>query len=153
MDYSWAEGNSGLAVPYQRGDEATIAKELRDYDSHLRLIPQGYRNGQTVYKVFYRAGPEHASVLFTWADEQGNPLPLSSAIVEKVKMLDKNSRYEKKDPDTMNEALRASRAKEQEEEIQSIIDDWMTREGRSAVLPRSQRLRQARSRTGYHDVS
>jgi hypothetical protein len=45
------------------------------------------------------------------------------------------------------EAQRRERLTQAEEDMaQDLIDDWRTREGRSAMLPRSQSLRRARDK-------
>jgi len=145
----WSRSGSGLYVPSQGSDETAVRRMLKEYDPDLRLVPRGQH-----YSVYRYAGSERpAELVCTWADDQGRGLPLSSGVLEKVKMLDRNTRFKAPDADEQNAALKASKAKQQEDETQALVDDWMTRERRTALLPRSQSLRQARSKTGYHDSS
>jgi hypothetical protein len=96
------------------------------------------KDGKKVYKVFWTNGSV-TNVLFTWATPEGDPLPLSSAILEKCKMLDKNTRAEKKDPDALNARLRAEGQKDMEDAAQDLYDDLRRREGRLPLLPRKKK--------------
>lgn len=150
----YSRTDSGLLVAHDApSDERAVARQLRDYDPDLRLVPQGFVGRQIAYKVYRYAGSERpAEFLCFWGDAAtGEPYPLSSGLLEKVKSLDKNSRAEYVSVEE-EEARRKERSqREAQQDMEDAADDWRRNEGRSAVLPRSQSLRRARSRTGYHE--
>lgn len=88
------ETGSGLMVAEHSQDEAAISRALKRIDSRLVLqkhpgdVPGGF-----VYKVLAVVSedrpPEYVA---TWADELGNPLPLSTGLVALVESLRKESR-------------------------------------------------------------
>jgi hypothetical protein len=143
---------SGLVLAEHSQDEAAVARLLKQHDPDLRLVPQrSDAFGRTYYSVYRYAGSERpAEFIFAWVDDVGAPLPLTSRILDRVQELDRNSRGEYLNEDERDAQVRAERDKNTARNLEDLRDDWMTREGVSAVLPRSQSLRQARSRTGYH---
>lgn len=146
--------DSGLLVARESAEGSAVARALRDHDADLRLVPQFSESYGGVYWAVYRyAGSERpADLVCAWVDhERGEPKPLSFGLVERVKELDRAGRGQAVESDEGNAALRERNARERERLQEDLIDDWKRREGRSAVLPRGQHLRQARSRTGYHE--
>src|SRR5215510_10143671 len=85
--------DSGLLVP-EGALEAAVARELRELDDDLRLVPQDSdAYGRRIYKVYkYMGGDRPAQFILMWSDEEGNPYPLSSSLVEEVKRHDRNLR-------------------------------------------------------------
>jgi len=78
-------------------------------------------------------------------------MPLSTAILDMVQKYDRNTGERAPDADELNRRKLEQDKAQAAKDFQDIIDDWRTTEGVSALLPRSQSLRQARSRTGYHN--
>src|SRR6266498_675093 len=141
----------GLLLP-EGALEASVAQQLRNLDPDLRLVPQNSdAYGRRVYKVYKYMGSERpAQFILMWGDENGNPFPLSSQLVEEVKRHDRNQRGHDTliDEDAWNPRLEAERRKQAEEEIMEIGREYEKRiSGKSyAVLPRSPSLAAARRR-------
>ena len=149
----YSRSDSGLLIAEKSGssDERAIARALKDYDRDLRLLPCVV-NGTQAWKVYRYAGSDRpAEFLFMWGNDYGEPWPLSFRILDKVRELDKNTTFKARNEDALERDRRASDAKREQDAIEALTDDWMTREGRSALLPRGQSLRRARARTGYHN--
>lgn len=153
MGLVYTRRDDGLVLAQASQDEAAVARALKQHDSELRLVPQESDVlGKRCYKVYRYAGSERpAEFILAWMKD-GEALPLSMGLVDAVKALDRNSRAPYQDEDELNAAMRERRDKQTADDIEAIRSDWATREGRSAVLPRSVSLRQARSRTGYHSA-
>ena len=147
--------DSGLVLAEHGQDEAAVARALKEHDRDLRLVPQrSDAYGHIYYSVYRYAGSERdAEFVCAWQNESGEPRPLSFGLVDLVKQLDKNTRSRYLSDDERNTRKREREAKQEERDREALISDWQTREGRSAVLPRGAHLRQARSRTGYHERS
>lgn len=150
-----SRSDTGLLVAENgSADEKAIARALRDHDPDLRLVPQGFRNGMTAYKVYRYCGSERpAEFICFWGNAQGEPYPLSSRLLDKVRALDKSQRGSEGylSEDELNDRAKAARQEQAQADAEDLFDDWKTREKRSACLPRSTSLARARSRTGYHD--
>jgi len=129
----------------QGADEAHVSRALREYDDDLRLIPGVPKQG-IPYKVYVYRGDQPAVFVCAWADKNGDPLPLSSALLEMVKLHDRHTRDRAPDADEMNARLRERQAHDNETDTEALVDDWRTREGRYALLPRSRSLYLARAR-------
>ena len=116
---------SGLLVP-QGSLEAAVAAALREYDDDLRLIPQDSDAfGRRIYKVYKSMGNDTPAIfILMWADEHGEPFPLSMQLVEEVKRYDRNSRGNQTliNEDEANAALEKRRRKEAEEHIRNVVD-------------------------------
>jgi hypothetical protein len=139
--------SGGLDILEHQGDEATISRELRKHDDDLRLI-RGYdtERGVWLYKVYSYRGPNHpAEFILAWQTEQGEPLPLSSRLVDEVVRHDRNTRGRTLDADVKNAMQKAEEAKQWDRDQEALIDDWSMKHGRP-ILPRSQSLRRARDK-------
>jgi hypothetical protein len=81
---------TGLVVPVQSMDEQAVQRELQKRDRMLFLDKEITYSNQLLYSVKFYV-PDHAPLdLFSWTDEYGNPLPLSSALIDKLDSLDRN---------------------------------------------------------------
>lgn len=83
---------SGLVLAEEGQDEARLQHALEQIDRSLVL--QKHRadvGGGWVYKVIQQVSDDYAPVVFTWCDTFGNPLPLSSGLVEEFKGLRKEA--------------------------------------------------------------
>lgn len=152
MSFVLSQSASGLVLACEGADEVACQAALREYDRDLRLVPQDSDHfGRRIYKVYRYMGSETpAQFVCGWWDELGNPYDQLSVtgLLDMVKRLDRNTRWENVDPDTKNEKLVASRREDAREKLMEI---GRTFEGRldgkkSSPLPRSRSLYQARSR-------
>lgn len=144
----YLETDSGLAVPLTGADEASVARALKEYDPDLRLIPQDSdAYGRRIYRVARRVGGDRpVQWVVTWRTREGDALPLSHRLVEKVKELDLNTRARVDDPDDLNAALKDERRKDYDTDMDEIVRDHLkTHKGRF-ITPRSQALALARRR-------
>ena len=145
-----SQTDSGLTVLMHGSDEVAVSRALRDYDRDLRLVPQDSdAYGQRVYKVYRYNGPERrADFVLLWGDDYGNPYPLSMAILERVKTLDKNQRgnAEYVNEDEHNRRLREKRDKEYDAGVEEVKAEELRRKGRIYVYHRSPAFAAARRR-------
>jgi len=105
--------------------------------------------GTRIYKVMRWQGPDRdAQFVLFWADQYGNPHPLSMSIVDAVQLLDRNTRGQVEDPDVRNARLLAERRKDFEYEVDEMTrmyEDHMLERKRSPLF-RSKNLQAARNR-------
>ena len=74
--------SSGLILAEQASDERAIGRALQQIrpDVALQVRPRDEeKGGVLVYKVVH---VESGMVMFTWMDDYGNPLPLSSGLID-----------------------------------------------------------------------
>lgn len=149
MGYTQTEG--GLLVP-EAMDERAVSRLLRQYDPELRLVPPGVTlTGETreqvrSYRVARYAGSERPiQFVCGWWDERGEPLPLSSSLLDRVMELDRNTRAKYLDDVARNELARQERDKNAKRDYEAIQDNNTFKHGRP-VLPRSQSLRMSRDK-------
>lgn len=82
----------GFVVAEEAADEAQLSRALREIDRDLVLQKERADvGGGWVYKVVQIVSDDYAPVVFVWCDRQGNPLPLSSGLVEEFKGLRKEA--------------------------------------------------------------
>lgn len=142
----YLETNSGLAVPLTGVDEASVSRALREHDDTLRLVPQDSDTyGRRIYRVARIVGGDRpVEWVVTWRTREGDALPLSHRLVEKVKELDLNSRNRVDDPDELNAALRSEQQRDFDREMENLKEDWLMKS--RPILPRSQALRMSRDK-------
>lgn len=123
----YSKTESGLLVPDQAaGDEKAIARLLREYDADLRLVPQA--GGYRVYR--YAGSNRPSEFILYWGDNQGNPYPLSSRILDEVRKLDRNSRTPYLSVDALDEQRKAKQEKDIDDATKDLSDDWKSIHGR-----------------------
>lgn len=137
--------DSGLVVVEQSTDGAAVGRALRQHDSSLELQQWPHPSGQWLYKVVARTGDGPPHTVYVHQAHDGTPLPLSSRIVDEVRLLDRNSRRPHADEDELDRQHRAQLARDEERDRDALIDDWDFKHGR-AVLPRGTSLRMARDK-------
>lgn len=140
--------SSGLLLP-EGTEEAAVRDLLQKHDRNLRLTKQiDMTWGRWVYMVSVQVSPDRVERLLSWRDENGCPLPLSSAIVDRAQMLDRNTVGGPENEDEANRALLERRRRESREWGEEIASEFGKRiDGRfSSPLPRSQSLRMARDK-------
>jgi len=150
MGLVYSRSQSGLVVAEQGGDEAAIARALKEYDPDLRLLPPGVDlNGtdRRHYRVVaYRGGDRPPRAVCAWATDSGEPLPLSSRLLDKVKLLDRNTRTPYPTADEQNERLREQRERYDEEYDEDMVDWFVRRDKVRSPVRRSVGLRMSRDR-------
>jgi len=139
----------GLLVPEGAHEEA-VRDALKRHDPDLRLVPQDSdAYGQRIYKVMRWQGPDRdAQFVLFWADQYGNPYPLSMSIVDAVQLLDLNTVGQKEDADVRNAKLLAEKRKDFDyelDEMARMYDEHMLDKMRSPLF-RSKTLQAARNR-------
>jgi hypothetical protein len=139
LDYS--RTNSGLVLAMDSMDSAAVERALKRKDPELRL--QGWPDREhdcILWKVV--RGLETVCV---WQTDRGEPLPLSSGILDLVDKLDRNSRAAYVDADELNRRQKETEQRKWEADQENITEDWLMKHGRP-ILPRSQGLRRARDK-------
>jgi hypothetical protein len=132
-----AQTESGIVYPAEGMDGARIRAALKEHDRNLDLIQQLDPDwGRWVYKVTYSTGSGD-EVLFAWRGANGEPLELSSALLDKVKRLDKNTSVAAPDADALNDRHLKSRKKDWDDSTDDLVDDYLPRSRRKSLLPRT----------------
>ena len=136
---SYLDKRSGLQVVEYGNDEAGIQRELSRYDDTLILDREpNQEHGCWQWFVVKQRGDQDAIRICTWQDEYGNPLPLSSRLVDHVNALREGSRAPQADPLTHNDRLIADANQEASEAVDELSRELVTRlRGRKThLLPR-----------------
>jgi hypothetical protein len=139
LDY--ARLDSGLVLAQDGMDMAAVERALKRKDPELRL--QGWPSREhdcIIWKVV-----RGLDTICVWQTDRGEPLPLSSGILDMVDRLDRNSRAAYVDEDTLNRHQKDQEARGWESDSQNIREEWEMKHGRP-ILPRSQGLRRARDK-------
>lgn len=152
MSYVVSKHGSNLLVAAEAVDEQAITHALsRIPNPHGRLfldvdVNEEYRCVE--YKVRLRLSTGESPFVTAWRDERGCPLPLSSALIEHVKMLIETDTL--RAADEHNERMRSRAQSDLGDEVEEIARDMLPYiQGRkSSTLRRGVGLRMARSRTG-----
>ena len=140
--------DSGLFFVEHGEDEARVSRALREYDADLRLVPQDSdTHGRRIYKVYRYAGSDRpAEFLLYWANERGEPYPLSMRLLDEIKRHDKNTRGDKFDADAEYQRVVNAGRKNFDDESQQLAEEYARREGRVSAFHRSPALAAARRR-------
>ena len=144
---AWQESRtgSGLTVIEQGGDGAAVERALRRLDPDLRLVPQEHPAGM-IWKVFVDQGPDRpATFVLAWQNELGEPLPLSSRLIDEVQRHAKEGRGNYKTEDELNREKKERERKQSDTDNQDLVEDWLMPHGRP-VLHRGQHLRMSRDK-------
>lgn len=112
---------SGLVLAEEAMDEKALTRALqREVRSDVELRRYfDTRRRCVVYKIVHR---DSGHIFATWTDEYGNPLPLSSGIVEWFKRMQVGARNQDIDADEWNRR-RADELRRQEEELTEAVRD------------------------------
>jgi len=144
----YSKTDSGLLVAENAHsvDEQAVARSLREYDPDLRLVPQVVVGDRVGYRVYRYAGPDRpAEFLLYWGDAStGEPWPLSSRLLDKVREQDKNTRGTYLDEDAREKLRREELERAHASATDSVIADTL-KSGRT-VLRRGVGLRMARDK-------
>jgi hypothetical protein len=138
---------SGLILTEHRMDQAALERQLKRRDPLLSLQGWPSETHRTIlWKVVRDAGSGRPpDTVCVWQSERGEPYPLSSALLDLVDQLDRNSRSSYLTDNQRNEQRRRELARKVELDNEAIRDDTTFKHGRP-VLPRSQSLRMARDK-------
>jgi hypothetical protein len=125
----------GLVLAEHGQDEATVARALKQIDGRLCLQKHpGRVPGGWVYKVFRAWSDDHpADLICTWADEYGNPLPLTMGLVDQVNRLRLDAPNKGPDADAHNAAHLEAVRKLGRDLEQAVIDDHRAKVERGQV--------------------
>lgn len=131
MGYVVSRHGSNLLVAAEAADERTISHALDQLRHGLFLdVDHNEQHECLEYKVRLRyAGDKEPVFITAWRDDTGRPLPLSTALVEHVKMLIETDTL--KAADEHNERMRERAHKDAGDEVEAIAAEmlpWM--EGR-----------------------
>lgn len=130
------ETGTGLVLAEEAQDEARLSRALKEIDSRLVLQKHaGDVPGGLVYKVFAIVGEdEPAECVCTWADEYGNPLELSSGLLDLVNRLRPDARGRRgASADERNAAYREHLQHIRDEDAERVNDDHRAKIERGAV--------------------
>lgn len=130
------ETGTGLVLAEQAGDEAGLSHALKQIDRRLVLQkhPAAVAGG-FVYKVFVVVSEDQpAECICTWADEHGNPLQLSSGLLDLVQSLDPSAR-DRRGPtaEQRNGQLRTELANAREQDADRVSEDHRGKVERATV--------------------
>jgi hypothetical protein len=117
---------SGLVLAEEASDEARLSRAIKQVDDRyvLQRHPASVEGGY-VYKVYCIVSEDQPALcILTWSDEKGNPLPLSSGLVEEVKKWRPENR-DRRGPneDARNAQIRAETQRLREEQLAAISED------------------------------
>lgn len=113
------ESRTGLVVAEHSADEQSIQHALARMDDRLVLVRDRSDTYQRdVWKVVYRVSDwQDAVTICVWADDHGQPLPLSSGILDETQKLRPENRGKRVDVDAHNEQLVAERRRDFNQDI------------------------------------
>lgn len=107
MTYVTRVTESGLVLQELAADEAQLGRALKQIDHRLVLQKHASNvEGGWVYKVICVVSDHYAPIIYTHADKFGNPLPLSSSLIDdfrKSQLRDVRERHGILDADQRNE--------------------------------------------------
>ena len=147
MEIVTSGSGSGLLIAAEGADEHAVGALLRQHDPELRLVPRWDPEYECkAWNVYRYCGPDKPSeFVCSWQTREGQPLPLSSRLLDMVQTYDKNTSIRPPDPDELNAQRAAQIKRDHQTSMEALIDDWDPKHGRP-VLPRSQSLRLARDK-------
>lgn len=134
----YSRHGSGLQVAYQAADERSVAAALREFDPDLRLLWK-IRGGGQMWEVVKFMGHDRDAVwICDWDSPDGQPLPLSHGLVQKVKDLHLESRTPHVDVEELNHRMVADSLADWHAEVDHMSAELITRlRGRTSyLLPR-----------------
>lgn len=117
-------------------DEASLQRALREIDDRYVLQKHpGNVEGGFVYKVFCVVSEDQEAVcILTWADDYGNPLPLSSGLIDEVqKWRPENRSRRGLTADERNTQLEARREQERRDALAAITEEHRAKVERGQV--------------------
>lgn len=124
------EVTPGLLVAEHGVGEARLQHDLEEIDPRFVLQKHpGEVAGGWVYKVFQIVSDDQPAIcVFTWADAYGNPLPLSSGLVEEFKKWLPEARARRgPNADEYNAALQEERRRDQQAQTDAILGEHRAR--------------------------
>lgn len=143
--------DSGLVVAEYGADGAAVRRALKQYDRNLELLPPGVdvQGGadRRHWRVYARVSGDRPLVFVTaWADRNGDPLPLSMRLLDKVKEQDRTTRGVYLDADARNRELRAQVAERSRADSETLAEEHLRFAKSFYPAPRSVALRMTRDK-------
>lgn len=124
----------GLVVAEYAQDELQIQRALKSIDDRLVLWPP---DGMCAhYRVARNVSDwQEPEVICTWMDAYGNPLPLSSGLIDTVDSLRRDARNKSLDADVFNAKRTEDLERDRAERGQQIIEEHRPKveRGRTSV--------------------
>lgn len=152
MGSTYLHLESGLVAVQQGGDWAAIQAALKRHDRNLELgaVPDPRFGGKPCWKVYYRHGGESQQVQFLcdWRDPDGTPRELSSGLVDKVMVQDRNTRERLPSAEELERKRVADLAEHREEQMAALADDWLDADGNPRNLRKTVRLDEKKGSRG-----
>jgi hypothetical protein len=107
--------DSGLILR-EREDGLAVARALREYDRDLSLVVDSHG----LWRVY-------AGDVFVcdWSDADGSPLPLTMGLLDKIKLLDKNTSSKAPDPDELNARQQAATQAQKARDLEAIEAEFL----------------------------
>lgn len=118
MGLVFSETTSGLSAAFMASDEASVRAALKQHDRDLNLEWKRVDGTHIWYVTKYLGSERRDEWICDW-ELNGEPLPLSHGLVQRIKDLDLNSRAPIVDPEQLNDAM----IEEAREEFGEAIDD------------------------------
>jgi len=138
---------SGIVTAESGMDASSVERALKKRDPLLSLQGWPSETHRTIlWKVVREGGSGRPpDTVCVWQSDRGEPYPLSSALLDLVDKLDRNSRTVYLTDDQRNDLRHRELARKMELDNEAIRDDTTFKHGRP-VLPRSQSLRMSRDK-------
>lgn len=138
MSFTYRDTGVGLVVAEEARDEAHVQAALKQIDARYVLQKHpGDVEGGWVYKVFCIVSEDQpAECIYTWCDDRGNPLPLSTGLIEDVKRWRPDARERRGfNADEHNARLDRELAKRKHDDMNEIGEEHAVRieKGRTTV--------------------
>jgi len=135
----------GLTVAEHGADEASVRAALKKLDPDLRLVRDDTEG--RVYRVFKFLGPSTPAVwICDWRSDDGEPLPLTHRLVDRVAGLRVGSRMPESDPVENNRRLEEEAAVERRERLDELARDGERRMKTAPCFKPSVALRMSRDK-------
>lgn len=146
MGYVERTHGSGIVLANEAMDAAALERQLKKRDPLLALQGWPSETHRTLLWKVVRHSPDRPpETVCVWQSDRGEPYPLSSALLDLVDTLDRNSRTTYLSDDERNARHRAQIARNAERDNEAIVNDTTFRHGRP-LIPRSQSLRMSRDK-------
>lgn len=141
--------HGALYVIEDARDSDSLLRDLRAIDDRIFLERQITLENEAVWCVVVNVGGDHPPLtILEWRDQEGNPLELSSGIVDRVARMDRDEKRLIASVMRQNAERIEAQRQQSRAEWREMGEDFQKRtsSGYSAVLPRGQYLRRSRDK-------
>lgn len=152
MTHAYRSHSSGLLVAEQSQDHRQVEARLRQIDDRLVLwAPDGLN---PYWRVMRRISDDRPAMpVLAWMAPDGDPLPLSSGLVDEVTRLRRDSRYHGPDADKRNQQHVDQIRKLREDSVEAIhseYEDYLERGRKGVTFARVGKKRYWQRDKGIH---